>query len=124
MRVAAWFAYSIILFALHGDDFGIFKVEQSNHFANINLIQMILFAKVLPIFAAIASFAPFLGVIHWAKVINPAYRGTPKKVTTIYTASRTSTAIVELSENCPQILFSMNNMGQFVPKFITETSFI
>ena len=61
MRVAAWFAYSIILFGLHGEDFGIFKV--------------------LPIFAAIASFAPFLGVIHWAKVINPAYRGTPKKVT-------------------------------------------
>ena len=37
---------------------------------------------MLPIFAAVASFAPFLGVIHWAKVINPAYRGTPKKVTT------------------------------------------
>ena len=90
MRVAAWFAYSIILFALHGDDFGIFKVEQFNYFANIsNLIQMILFVKVLPIFAAMASFAPFLGVIHWAKVINPAYRGTPKKVTTIHTASRT-----------------------------------
>ena len=26
MRVAAWFAYSIILFGLHGEDFGIFKV--------------------------------------------------------------------------------------------------
>ena len=51
---------------------------------------MILFVKVLPIFAAMASFAPFLGVIHWAKVINPAYRGTPKKVTTNYNSSQVS----------------------------------
>merc|ERR1719188_106915 len=55
-HVAAWFAYSIILFGLHGEDFGIFKI--------------------LPIFAAVASFSPFLGVIHWAKVINPAYKGS------------------------------------------------
>jgi hypothetical protein len=31
--------------------------------------------KILPIVAAVSSFAPFLGVIYWAKVINPAYRG-------------------------------------------------
>ena len=90
MRVAAWFAYSIILFGLHGEDFGIFKVGKYFFISYYSFLMYLLFIyyiliihffKVLPIFAAIASFAPFLGVIHWAKVINPAYRGTPKKVT-------------------------------------------
>jgi hypothetical protein len=60
LQVAAWFAYSILLYIIHGEGTGILMI--------------------LPVMAAVASFAPFLGIIHWAQVINPAYRGGQKKV--------------------------------------------
>jgi hypothetical protein len=59
VHVAAWFVYSIIMYAMYGEGTGMLNI--------------------LPIMAALASFGPFLGIIHWAKVINPAYRGGHKK---------------------------------------------
>ena len=40
VRVAAWFAYSVILFGLHGEDFGIFKVNK--YFVNFGNIYLLI----------------------------------------------------------------------------------
>ena len=52
-HVLAWFAYSVIIYAQHGEEAGMLRI--------------------LPLIVALVSFGPMFSAIHWALVINPSY---------------------------------------------------